>query len=1233
MPGLINRTTSTVLPLAASEVTSCVSGYAFGMTACLSYHNSENHPFEGCIILDEDLERIAFVANVGIVPSQVDVSICISTSSELQTLPTGAVRVLLPAVCAPRVPQKATDLTTGFSGHPLPFRDRHYSGTLSPEEAGKFCLAHLLETETTNPMEYEFSFSLEIRGPCLLAGVESPTHEIRADADPSARSAKSITITLTNRHTFDRPVEVLIHPSEPHMPHVLMEEGDMAPAQYEQHLRGRSDFIKGTKKDPSAQKKTEIIRKRLHKDIPHHPVIMLNFCPDLKRVQPNLRKTHGEFIFLVDRSRSMAGTSIARVKDALVVILKSLMPGCLFNVIGFGSTFKAVFPASQAYSEENLAGACESIKKIRADMGSTNLLPPLKWALRQPIQRGHPRLLFLLTDGAVGNTGKILALLRSHAFSTRCYTFGIGKSACRRLLKGLAAVTKGSAEFLAEGERLQPKMIRSLKKALAPVVSDVSVDWVFPETTEVLISPVHASCLFPGDRLVAYSIVCDTSLYVSNPRLDKRRRYSMLHSQESGSSVFFHSQEEEEGGSGGGGGGLENWEVTKDPGSGFPSERSSGEMGSESDIDSGLDSVTTSQRRAYSTSQVADWEPPQKLPTASDSGSVPRANPLRKAHLQDLSQIAAGAQPWQGELQPLTASRPPATKIRGVGARRPSLLQDLRQLHRDPTQAAAGTGPGSQDTNSLPEFTFSDSRSPGELESAQHPSFHFETEAASDWDLPDPEPGSSGGGGWRGSRRSLCKALVKGLQNGEPVKWEITFDLSGLFQSRDGKGQGGGGGGEEEGGGDIWNETFHHLAAKSIIQDFEQLAEREFEIEHGSGRRYQANAVHASKSCNVISKFTVFVPVDLSSNSYLPTLVKYPRTGLLMKSSSQLGSRFESRRHRRLSASSGRIHDGVDGGPHNANAEENILSPSGSLPSSGRDRHSFPDGSLRSPSVSSQKSIENFFGARLTFNKTRLLTKAARGFMGKLPAKSNELSSENDNDSVDYLPLVSLQLASGSFLLNKAFSEAINIPLEKLRWTSPFACHRMDLSPSTSSRKVEGPGEAKGTSVADVPERHIHEEAEKKAALQGHPSGGPAESSSRVPKAEGSLSPPSITIQSFSTPESGPSPPDSSRGSETETSELQAWLFDVGLQQQADPEGMLWATAVALAWLEHSSASYFIEWELVAAKASRWLSEQDIPEGRNLLALKTAAQQLFVLLRHWNKNLQFNLLCYNPKDV
>lgn len=59
---------------------------------------------------------------------------------------------------------------------------------------------------------------------------------------------------------------------------------------------------------------TEIIRKRLSKDIAHHPVVMLNFCPDLRTVQPALRKARGEFIFLVDRSRSMSGVNINRVK-------------------------------------------------------------------------------------------------------------------------------------------------------------------------------------------------------------------------------------------------------------------------------------------------------------------------------------------------------------------------------------------------------------------------------------------------------------------------------------------------------------------------------------------------------------------------------------------------------------------------------------------------------------------------------------------------------------------------------------------------------------------------------------------------------------------------------------------------------------------------------------------------------------------------------------------------------
>lgn len=41
------------------------------------------------------------------------------------------------------------------------------------------------------------------------------------------------------------------------------------------------------------------------------------------------------------------------------------------------------------------------------------------------------------------------------------------------------------------------------------------------------------------------------------------------------------------------------------------------------------------------------------------------------------------------------------------------------------------------------------------------------------------------------------------------------------------------------------------------------------------GRRYQLYAVQTSKACNIQSKHTAFIPVDLDTNEYLPTSVVY----------------------------------------------------------------------------------------------------------------------------------------------------------------------------------------------------------------------------------------------------------------------------------------------------------------------------------------------------------------------
>ncbi|XP_072442021.1 von Willebrand factor A domain-containing protein 5B1 isoform X1 [Chiloscyllium punctatum] len=1298
MPGLINRHNNLNLPLKASEVTSCMIGYSLGMSASLVYTNMDDHPvealfiypldefttvigfeamisgriitmhikdkakidncnfdccnsssrsFQKCqdhFILDEDLERTLFTVSFGIIPPLETVTVLINTSLELQTLPNGTVRLQLPSLYVPRVTSSRTDEQSSTENE-LKSKDRFRSGFTPQHQSGNSLVKHL-DNEVTNPTTYDFSFKLEIRAPCLLAGVESPTHSIRADADPSAFCASSVMITLAEEHTFDRPVEIIIHPSEPHMPHILIESGDMTPDEYEQFLKGRNDFIKGTRKDPSSEKKSEIIRKRLNKDIGHNPVIMLNFCPDLKTVSPDLRMAQGEFIFLIDCSGSMSGVNISCVKDAMLVVLKSLTSSCLFNIIGFGSTFWTLFPASRSYNEETLAVGCDYIRKLRADMGGTNLLAPLNWIFHQPIQREHPRLLFILTDGSVSNTGRVIELIRNHARTSRCYTFGIGQSTCRRLVQGLASASKGAAEFLAEGERLQPKMIKSLKKAMAPVLSDITIEWFFPSTTEVLLSPAEPTFLYPGDRLIGYCVMCDTSRYHANLKSDKQRRYSMMWSQESNSSVFYHSQEEESSRIN-----SENLSSCRDSVVDSINDQPQDVMSTnEGQENEGIESKLSPRRRAFSTNHTIRNDTSKRMFTPSDPSSAFDKHPLRRARAQQLVGCSSPESvcPWQRQFQiNVVGSCTSATRSRLVGKRRPSLLhqncvsssQDS-DVQSSPQKLATEDyivhSGGSINTRSSIESSLIGNCS----ESGQfhHLSSTLDTESVlEDQNVSVIE-----------NVANSCKALISGLLCGEVIQWEVGFDLQSYLQHT-----------ANSNVEDLWSETIHHLAAKSIIRDFEQMAERECEIEYGSGRRYQLNAIHTSKACNIISKYTAFVPMYLDNNEYLPNIIACSNTAGT-KWNNQRRSRSGSCRHRDYSIGLGRSQseyeaDGVDDGFSTLSMENSSQSPCSSSPSSGWERYSFTDASVRSPSVSSQRSAESLFTTRLNLGKTRMLTQAAKGFLCRSVSKMSESACEPETENNDYLPLINLQLASGAFLLNLAFCEAINIPMEQLKWTSPFTCHRSNASPgsrghcsSFHDKRTVQRDEENGTREA-----FRQKETGKMAALNylgleecrggleqlgpRHFSSSLVEIQSKVMSGSPDLLPPAVIVRRFSSPgnpeASSALQTDSGRGSETDSSDISFSTTSSELQQFTDPEGTVWSTAVALAWLEHSSAAYFIEWELVAAKASMWLDTQVIPEGRELATVKASARQLFVLLRHWDENLQLNMLCYNPNSV
>ena len=77
---------------------------------------------------------------------------------------------------------------------------------------------------------------------------------------------------------------------------------------------------------------------------------MLSLRPSL--IAPNIENDAlCEMIFVIDRSGSMAGGFIKRAGETLILCVSSLPVGCKVNIIGFGSSFQQLYPASRVFND------------------------------------------------------------------------------------------------------------------------------------------------------------------------------------------------------------------------------------------------------------------------------------------------------------------------------------------------------------------------------------------------------------------------------------------------------------------------------------------------------------------------------------------------------------------------------------------------------------------------------------------------------------------------------------------------------------------------------------------------------------------------------------------------------------------------------------------------------------------------------------------------------------------
>ena len=313
--------------------------------------------------------------------------------------------------------------------------------------------AEALNPPTAPDVPYAFSFEMDLAMSGRILGVSSPTHPIDVELDGACARVR-----LAQRSApMDRDLVIVVAADGLDTPHAVAERGDGSAA------------------------------------------VLLSFVPAFEAaVQP------AEVVFLIDRSGSMQGTSIAEVRNALQLCLRSLVPGCLFNIVSFGSTHEGFFRKSQPYDERSMAKAAAFVAGLEADMGGTELFAALETVVKADPIRGLPRQVLLLTDGEVTDTDRIIDLARQHAATSRFFTFGIGAGASHHLVRGIARASGGAAEFISPGERIEAKVMRQFRRVLAPALTDVTVRW---SQSDAVPSFDRIPPVFSGERLAVYALV------------------------------------------------------------------------------------------------------------------------------------------------------------------------------------------------------------------------------------------------------------------------------------------------------------------------------------------------------------------------------------------------------------------------------------------------------------------------------------------------------------------------------------------------------------------------------------------------------------------------------------------------------------------------------------------------------------------------------------------------------
>jgi Uncharacterized protein containing a von Willebrand factor type A (vWA) domain len=204
---------------------------------------------------------------------------------------------------------------------------------------------------------------------------------------------------------------------------------------------------------------------------PHVAYILLEITPGQVMTQV---RAPVNVCFVIDRSGSMKGEKIDRVRRATIRAIEMLDAQDVVSVVIFDHRTEVLIPATPVTRPAELI---DRINRVR-DSGGTRIAPAIEAGLRE-IEKGPPQMvrrLILLTDGQTENESDCLRRAADAGQRNVPITaLGVGKDWNEDLLIEMANRSGGTADYIDRPEKIVEYFQSAIQRAQATAVQNANL--------------------------------------------------------------------------------------------------------------------------------------------------------------------------------------------------------------------------------------------------------------------------------------------------------------------------------------------------------------------------------------------------------------------------------------------------------------------------------------------------------------------------------------------------------------------------------------------------------------------------------------------------------------------------------------------------------------------------------------------------------------------------------------